>query len=88
MSSTQCASAFLSTTTVGVWMATVDGGMTIWSVSPLACAVSAAYSYVMATSPLPEVKFFSESFALLSCTVTFLKMPVRSFSASAGLFAA
>ena len=36
--STQCFSAFLSTTTVGVWMATVEGGTTIWSVPPAALA--------------------------------------------------
>src|SRR6476646_5798103 len=41
----------------------------------------------MATSPLPDSKFLKESLALLSSTVTFLKMPSSSFSALAGSFA-
>src|SRR6266540_1892168 len=42
----------------------------------------------MATSPLPDWKFFRESLALLSITVTLVKMPVSSFWASLELFAA
>ena len=40
MSSTQCASAFLSTTTVGVLIWTVDGGSTSSSSPPAACEVA------------------------------------------------
>ena len=51
-------------------MSTVPFGYTAVSGSPAACAVFTSFSYVMATSPLPDSKFWIESRALLSYEIT------------------